>query len=179
MAPSNSKPPYRSPLEKHSKHVRAIGMITVENSSLEALLADLLAVVIGVHPDLGVALFYSPKSAIARLDLITNALAVVYHDGDPVRVKIESIIGRSRAVMGRRHDIIHSLWAINEVSGEPRVAKISFPKWSGGPVSIQELYDVIKTYRSIIDDVIRLFGELQPVSDEDQSILTPWSEIPK
>jgi hypothetical protein len=166
-----SKRDYRSPLEKHSNHVRAIGMITVENSSLEALLADLLAVILKVRPDMGFALFYSPKASIARLDLITNAIAIAYIPKNPTRKKIEKIIERSRAVMGKRHDVNHSLWAENEVPGEPGVAKMSFPKRSEAPVSVHDLYAIIKTYRSIITDLLDLFNELQPLSPEDLEFL--------
>lgn len=154
-------------------------MITIENSSLEVLFGDLLGVILGVKPDIGIALYFSPKAAIARLDLITNILPLIYQDGDPIRSRIEKLLSRSHAVMGKRHEIIHALWAENDVPGEPVVSKISFPKWIGGPVGIQDLYSIIKTYRDIIKDMLDIFNDLQPLSDEDRAFLESYRETPK
>ena len=166
-------PPYRSPMEKHSRHVRAIGMITVENSSLESLLADLLAIILKVRGEFGFALYFSPKASSARLDLISNTLPISYPDAaHQFRRRIEKIINRSRKVMNKRNHIIHSIWTIDDdTPGRPIVAKISMPDWGGGSIDIQELHDIIKTYRSIIQDLLELFNHLQPLSPEDIAFL--------
>jgi hypothetical protein len=166
-------PTYRSPLEKHSKHVRAIGMITVENSSLESLLADILALVIDRRSEFAFALYFSPKASSARLDLISNTLPIAYpNKNNQIRQRIEKIVNRSRKVMNKRNDIIHSIWTSDDgPTGVPIVAKISMPDWGGGSIDIQELYDIIKTYRSIIQGLLELFNELQPLSPEDIAFL--------
>src|SRR5262245_26542167 len=50
---------YRSPLERRPKFVKAIGMISIENSSLEVLLAELLAALLGIHGEFGILVYFT------------------------------------------------------------------------------------------------------------------------
>lgn len=77
--------------------------------------------------------------------------------------------------MGKRNDIIHSLWSVNEEDEgvEAPVTKISFPKLSGGDVKLQQLRDVIRDYRRLVVDVknlillVQMAGGLEPEEPED------------
>jgi hypothetical protein len=66
---------YRSPLERRPKFVKAIGMISIENSSLEVLLAELFAALLGIHGEFGILIYFTPKAAIPRLDMIVTSLS--------------------------------------------------------------------------------------------------------
>lgn len=153
-----SESDYRSPLEQHPDYVHAIGMISIEHASLETLLGDLLGVLLGIHPHIGTTLYFTPKAATARLELIKNIRVMSTVSGTDLVQKVDVIITRSSAVMGKRNDIIHSLWSVNdeEEGVEAPVVKITFPKFDGGDVKLQQLKDVVRDYRRLIVDVKEL-----------------------
>jgi hypothetical protein len=160
MTKSPKKKLYKSPLEKYPKHVQAIGMISIEHASLESMLAELLGAVIGVYLPIGTTLFYTPKSSIARLELISNVAPETMGRNPELLRQIKAVIKRSKAVMGKRHDIIHSLWAETDHGGYP-VARITFPHWGGGEVPITVLSEVIRDYRQLIEEVGPLVNAVQ------------------
>lgn len=153
---------YRSPLEKYPKYVRAIGMISIENASLESILGEMLGALLGIHPQIGHTLFFTPKAAIARLDLLENVVELSIAKDATLSKKVRAIIKRSKAAIGKRHEVIHSLWAINELPGPP-VARMSFPKWGGADVELQELTDLVRDYRILIEEAGPLIDEVQRV----------------
>jgi hypothetical protein len=65
-------PPFQSTLEKHPEHVRAIGMISIETTSLDIMFGDLLAATLGVPKSIGHAIYLTPRSATARIQLFQN-----------------------------------------------------------------------------------------------------------
>lgn len=74
MSESTESKRYQSPLEGYPEYVKAIGMISIENASLELVLGELLGTLLGVHPHIGHTLYFTPRAAIARLELIENIL---------------------------------------------------------------------------------------------------------
>jgi hypothetical protein len=65
-------PPFQSSLEKHPEHVRAIGMISIETTSLDIMFGGLLAATLGVPKNIGQAIYLTPRSAAARIELFRN-----------------------------------------------------------------------------------------------------------
>lgn len=66
--------PGMSTLERrHPEHVRAIGMISIENANLEHSLARLFATMLFISVPVGHAIYLTPKSAIARIEIFENA----------------------------------------------------------------------------------------------------------
>ncbi|HMJ43685.1 MAG TPA: hypothetical protein VK522_15545 [Pseudolabrys sp.] len=159
-----TKPPkknsYQSPLEKHPKYVRAIGMVSIENASLESMLGELLGAILGIRLQIAHTLFFTPKSGMARLDLLANVLDESLPKHPELRTRVRAIIKRSRTAIGKRHDVIHSLWAENEYEGPP-IARISFPSWAGGEVPITTLTDLVRDFRGLIEEVEPLINEVQ------------------
>jgi hypothetical protein len=159
------KPPkkksYRSPLENHPKYVHAIGMISIENASLESLLGELLGALLGIHLHIGHTLYFTPRSAIARLDLLANVAAESIGKHLKLLAKVRAIIKRSKAAIGKRHDIIHSLWAETEYGEDIGVARISFPEWGGVEVPLTALNELIRDFRILIEEVEPLINEVQ------------------
>lgn len=138
-------------------------MISVENASLESLLGELLGALLGIHPHVGHTLFFTPKASIARLELLENVIGLSIEKDDPgLAGKVRSVIKRSRAAIGKRHEVIHSLWAVNEFTGPP-VARISFPKWGGGDVELNDLTDLIRDYRILVEEVGPIIEDVQAV----------------
>ena len=61
-----------SRLEKHPEFVQAIGMISIENANLEAQMARLFSRALFIPMHVGFAIYLTPKSAIARLENISE-----------------------------------------------------------------------------------------------------------
>src|SRR5829696_4881838 len=117
MAKSSNPHPYASPLKKRPKFVRAIGMISIENASLESMLGELLGALLGIFPRIGHTLYFTPKAVLARLEMLENVMTEALEHDPKTLAKVAAVVKRSRALMGKRNDIMHSLWAISEERG--------------------------------------------------------------
>jgi hypothetical protein len=156
--------PYKSPLEKYPKYVKAIGMISIENASMESLLGELLGALLGIHLHIGHVLFFTPKAAIARLELLSNVVDLSLWDDKPLATRVTGVLKRAKAAIGKRHEIIHTLWAENEVPDgidSPPVASISFPRWDGKNVRLSVLTDLVRDYRVLIEEITILIEDVQ------------------
>jgi hypothetical protein len=152
--------PYASPLEKRPRFVRAIGMISIENASLESMLGELLGALLGIFPSLGHTLYFTPKAVLARLEMLENVMVKTLDHDPKTLARVTAVVKRSRALMGKRNDIMHSLWAISEERGSP-VARILFPSWKGGDVKLTELTDIIRDYRNLTGETAELIDVVQ------------------
>lgn len=155
----NKPDQYRSPLERRPKFVKAIGMISIENSSLEVLLAELLAALLGIHGEFGILIYFTPKAAIPRLDTIDNVTEPSLAGHPELTAKIRAIVRRAKAAIGRRHDVMHTLWAFDHPA--EGVQQIFLPSFKGGEVKLSALDKLIADYRRLIDEVIPLIDEVQ------------------
>jgi hypothetical protein len=135
-------------------------MISIENASLESMLGELLGAVLGIHLQIGHTLFFTPRSGIARLELIKNVLDNSLPRHEKLRKKVRGTIKRAEAAIGKRHVIIHSLWAENELEG-PLVARMQFPRSVGTDVPLGTLTDLIRDFRQLIKEVEPLIDEVQ------------------
>jgi hypothetical protein len=151
---------YRSPLERRPKFVKAIGMISIENSSLEVLLAELLAALLGIHGEYGILIYFTPRAAIPRLDMIANVIEPSLPKHPDLTVQLHTIIKRAKAAIGKRHDVMHALWTVADNPSEG-VEQIFLPSWNGGEVKLATLDKLIADYRALIEDVIPLIDETQ------------------
>src|ERR1700687_493469 len=77
---------WQSILEKHPEHVRLIGMIAIETGNLEIALADLFARMLSIPLRIGRAVYLTPQSAQARLDILVNAAKAEFDR--PMRAKV-------------------------------------------------------------------------------------------
>jgi len=96
--PARSKRNYRSPMERYPKYVHALGMISIENSSLESCLGELLGIILGIHPHIGHTLYFTPRAAIARLDLIENVINDSIGDDEALSKRVRAVV---KALQGR------------------------------------------------------------------------------
>jgi hypothetical protein len=136
-------------------------MISIENASLESILGELLGALLGIHPQVGHTLYFTPRAAMPRLEMLENVMDQALSREPEVLAKVAAVLKRSRAIMQKRHEVMHSLWAISDEPGEP-VARIMFPSWKGGNIKLVELTDIIRDYRNLI-------GEAGPLIDDVQS----------
>lgn len=151
---------YRSPLERRPKFVKAIGMISVENSSLEVLFAELLAALLGIHGEFGILIYFTPKAAIPRLDMIDNVAEPSLAGHRELAAKVRSVVKRAKAAIGRRHDVMHALWTVAD-HPDDGVQQIFFPSWNGGEVKLSTLDKLVADYRRLIEEVIPLIDDVQ------------------
>jgi hypothetical protein len=149
-----------SPLEDCPEHVRAIGMISIENANLEYELADLFSRILQIHPRVGRAIYLTPKSAIARIEIFENASKAVLSpktDSENLAAafleKALCIASRARAVVGKRHEIIHDGWGVDSQTGN--VLRIP-TKRAQAPVPLADLQNLVRDFRLLIYDAARL-----------------------
>jgi|tagenome__1003787_1003787.scaffolds.fasta_scaffold20223106_2 hypothetical protein len=135
-------------------------MISIENASLESMLGELLGALLGIFPRIGHTLYFTPKAVLARLEMLENVLTEALEHDPASLAKVAAVVKRSRAIMGKRNDIMHSLWAISEEPGAP-AARILFPSWRGGDVPLAELTDIIRDYRNLIGETAELIDVVQ------------------
>ena len=111
-------------LVQRPKHAQAIGILTIEISRLERSISELLGTILGMHFLLAEAIYFTPNSNIARMDIISNVapLALNQH---PKKVKrINRFNERAKAAMGKRHQIIHYFWTLSETGDDIRGEKM-------------------------------------------------------
>lgn len=65
-SPTTRAPALRPVMERFPEYVQAVGMITIQLGDLETRLGDLLAVLLGIDTDVGHAIYFTPKSGVAR-----------------------------------------------------------------------------------------------------------------
>jgi hypothetical protein len=102
-----------SPLSDSPKYLQAIGLVTVEINSMETLLASLFGVTFKVSPEIGRAIYYAPKGATARLDiLVEEAAKAAITDNPRLLASIRSAASRAKGIFTDRNAVAHDLWAI-------------------------------------------------------------------
>jgi hypothetical protein len=150
--------------------VRAIGMISIENANLETALAELFSRMIFVPLPVGRAIYLTPKSAMARIEIFENAANAVglgrgdeehqRKKGDALRRSL-SLAGRANTLIGKRHGIIHDSWGLDSETDEVRRRSLGRPSKTDGPVPVEELNRLIDEFRLLIDDARALAAEFR------------------
>lgn len=151
-------PDLSSPMVHFPAHLQAIGLISVEISSMEVMLGDLLGALLNLSPDESHLIYFTPRAAIARIDVLVNVAICNTFDAHPViRAKAVSLAKRAKAVMGKRHDIIHAHWV--PLADWTMVGRVKAPiDFSEMPaeVKLEDLTQLARDVQSLIREV-RLF----------------------
>jgi hypothetical protein len=145
----------RSVLERFPKHVRAIGMISVELGNLEARLGDLLGVLLHIDSHFGRVVFLTPHSAAGRISILKNVLRDTLMEESEGFEHIEKLVERAEALIGKRNSYVHDNWGTLK-ENDKLVARIEPPQQDHKKVRIvpiQELTDTIKAIRKLARDV--------------------------
>src|SRR6266852_2707826 len=93
-------------------HVHAIGMVTIELANLEIALGGLLGALLHVSPDVGRLVYLTPLTGFGRIAVIENLVAATLREGSKGRRLIDGLLERSKAIMGKRHNLIHGAWGV-------------------------------------------------------------------
>jgi len=181
-----SKPPrksFQSTLEEHPEHVRAVGMISIESGSLDIVLTQLLAATLGVSESIANAIYLTPRSASARIEIFQNIVTFalenvktddvegrqlkrLYEKINEKRTKrrrrIESLLARARAIADKRNIIIHEGWGVDKTTSTIIRRRLPIkPGSKATPVPLGYLTEIIRDLRVLVDDVIDLALELK------------------
>jgi hypothetical protein len=105
---------FQSPLTQHPDFLNKLGLVTAEVSIMELRLAALLAKVSGLSHQLAEAIYFTPKAAIPRIDIVRNVCQIVHGKNTAAQTDHKKALDKATAAMGRRHQLIHSLFAANE-----------------------------------------------------------------
>ncbi len=177
---------FQSSLEQYPDHVKAIGMISVEQANLEIKLAQLLGALLNLDPVLADAVYFSPQATGARISIIENVSELILSNGAVKDVR--KLLSKAREVVGRRNEYIHNAWGLHVESGQLAAAKLPIK----GPlktVTLKDLEDLVYRYRKLIisvhtisPDVHRLLwpgASLYKSEKEDHSARSPPPRTPK
>jgi hypothetical protein len=169
---SKHLPSYRSTLEDHPAHVRAIGMISIEMFNLDYMLGGLLGALLHISPDIARVVYLTPRAAFGRLEIIKNVSKESVNPGSEIHTAVERILKRTKSILSRRHNMIHDSWGTT--NGKPSRIKIPPTDKSSTPmfVSLNELEDMINEIREISTSVYDL-------SDSLYSSWPPYASLDK
>jgi len=151
------RPPYQSTLAKHPEYATAIGMVSIEIGNLEILLAELLAALLHIDPHFGRIVYLTPQNNMARINIVENVARDTLADGSPGRVHIENLLDRAKAVVGKRHELIHNVWGLS-VADRDKISRRSVPFKESHPakqVSINELNDLVEKIRVLCTEILK------------------------
>ena len=161
-APKEPIGEWHSVLEGHPNYVNAIGMISIENANLEIALSDLLAAILGARAEVARAIFFRPKAATLRIDILEAAAKSRlrakkkgdrFRENEPAKAEalkqILPIIANARSAVGRRHEVIHDAWGTDDQTGN--VTRESLPLKGAGKIEeIATLNNLIRDIRATI-----------------------------
>lgn len=154
MVESVERPRYQSVLERYPKHVHAIGMISIEIANLDILLGEMLGGLLRISRVYSRIVYLTPRSNFGRLELIENAAEAMLQP-DSIGLKhVKSLIGRARAIAGKRHDLIHHAWVLVEDSDQPHQSIMLTDPPIAKPVEITTLENIVRDIRELVLDVI-------------------------
>ena len=137
-------------LIRRPKHVQAIGILSVEIAHMERALAELFRTITDTHFLLAETIFFSSNSSIARMDLIINAASMVLV-AFPAKIKrVNRLVSRAKAVMGKRHDIVHAFWFLAEKGDDIRAEKLGAFRYK--TCTLEQLEKQIEDVRELSED---------------------------
>jgi hypothetical protein len=155
-----------SALIERPAHVHAIGMLTVEISNLERYLSDLFGEILGIHFAIAATIYFTPKAAMARMDVISNVTSLCLEPFPKYIKAVNRVIERAKMVMGKRHRLIHDAWVLSEDGDEVARIEGAFlqaPK----TVTLAELRQTVEQIQKLNNDVRSLWAKIR----NDQNVL--------
>ena len=144
---------FKSVLEEQSpEHVKAIGLVSVEVTNLESSLGTLLAAIIDAPEQFGHIIYLTPKTSIARLEILENMIEYLLIKDSAGAKELDSIVKGAKAILGKRHRIIHGSWGITD----GKVSVYSMPVQEGDKpeeFTVQQLERVVQDIRDLLETI--------------------------
>jgi hypothetical protein len=95
-------PPYQSVLERFPDHAKAIGMTSIEIANLDIFFGYLFGAILRIGQDAGAAIYLTPKSNLARLELIESAINALLADKSQGKKHLLTLFTRARTIVQKR-----------------------------------------------------------------------------
>jgi hypothetical protein len=108
-----SVPPYQTVLEEFPDHAKAIGIASIEVANLDIFLGYMFAAILKIPAPVGEALFLTPNSAFARLELLKTAINEMMIDKSPGQNQLMTLYNRAANIVTKRNSMIHDSWGTN------------------------------------------------------------------
>lgn len=170
MAIEEAKEPIKSTLEAYPEHVKAIGMISIENGNMEDSMVELFAEMLFIPARVAYAIYLTPKSALARIEIFENSAKAALtpplskkndqtaNARQTALAKALRLAQRARKLSFKRHSIIHDTWGVGQggivqrfITGSPTLESV--------PVSLADLNALVRSFRQLSDDIEALASE--------------------
>lgn len=148
---SSGLPPYQSMLERYPEHVKAIGMIAVEMTNVEVLLADLLGAMLNLRRPIAEAIYFSPQSTGPRLSIVKNAAKSALTP-DMAKIVID-LTEEARSCQNTRNDLLHDSWGIDAATSKITRRKLPLHQHKGKVADIKALERLVMDLRHLATDI--------------------------
>jgi hypothetical protein len=143
------------------RHLEAMGMLTVEITHMERAVAEMLGIIMGTHFAIAEVIYFTVNSGIARMDIVRNIASLVLATLPKDLKKANNLIERAKAVMGKRHAIIHSFWMIGE--NEDAIRREKLGEYRNSRIAVASLSDLRQQVRDVSITDERYLSILQRV----------------
>jgi hypothetical protein len=137
-------------------HVHALGMISIEVAGMETMLGSLLGALLHIAPQIGRLIYLTPRAALGRIAILEHVLNVALKEGGRTRTDIEKNLGKAKAILGKRHKLVHGHWGLSDLSKHAEVSVHDLPYLPRKPpraVPLSELTDLVETIRTTTENV--------------------------
>ena len=152
-------------------------MVSVEISNMELALAQLFAHVCNLGQHLAHAIYFEPRAPSLRVDVLKaaaeEAMRVIPRHYAPSALseddkanrqqqlsRVRGIISGAKSALGKRNELMHATWSVTiETNQVHRESVDEVLERGGKPVPIQELNDLIRAIRTVIDEIVDYTGE--------------------
>ena len=158
----DQKLPYQSSLERHPDIVQAIGMVTIEVGNLDVMLGDVLAVLLNKPRRMGQVIYHATRGEMGRIAIIKDVVAYMFEDVVPqsahaglmpLKGKLKGWLKRAEAVVGKRHEMIHSNWGLDSLTLAVTRSKQPVAEAEQKAVKIEDLHKIITDIRILITEI--------------------------
>lgn len=130
-------------------------MIAVEIGALEHSLGGLLATLLQVPEDLGVAIFLAPQAWGARIKVLQTVGNTLMEPEIAMRKWFKGLVSRAENVASRRNKYIHGVWSVDEADPR-RVLLLQGPRLTDHPehIPLEQLTGLVFQIRRLHADML-------------------------
>lgn len=145
---------WQNPLVKRPDFVNAFGMMSIEIAEMERHLARLLGRLLNATPEIAEALYFTPKAAIPRIEFLENVAPITLANNEKKRTAIEKLATRAKALMGKRHDLVHNQFSLEGT--QVVTFRYKDGERQSRPVDLEEIERLVEDIRRLNIDLVDL-----------------------
>jgi hypothetical protein len=135
-------------------------MVSIEMANLDMVLADLLGVLLNRSQEVASAIYFSPRAATVRLQIISDVAAVMSERHASETRLARHMCDRARKIIDKRHAYIHHAWGVSKENGEVGLGAMPLRDKSFRPIPIEDLEQVVSDLRTLIEEIRNSLGKI-------------------